>query len=71
MLASNGEIQHRPGHDAAVSAPKFVSLMAMVDGQETVAAAFQHDTSRNQQLLTGRPGMRDWLLHGERRHRIV
>ena len=71
MLASNGEIQHRPGRDATVSAAKFVSLMAMVDGQKTVAATFRHDISRIQQLLTGPPGMRDCLRHGERRHRIA
>lgn len=71
MLASNGEIQHRPGRDATVSAPKSVFLMAMVDGQKTAAATSRHDTSRNQQLLTGPPGMRDCLRHGERRHRIA
>ena len=37
----DGEIHHRPGRDVTMSAPKSVSLMAMIGGDERVVAA--HD----------------------------
>ena len=37
----NGNIQHRPGRDVTLSAPKSVSLMALVGGDERIVAA--HD----------------------------
>ena len=37
----DGEIQHRPGRDVTLSAPKSVSLLAMVGGDERIVAA--HD----------------------------
>ena len=39
----DGSITHRPGRDVTLSAPKSVSLMAMVGGDERVVAA--HDRS--------------------------
>ena len=37
----DGEIHHRPGRDVTMSAPKSVSLMAMIGGDERIVAA--HD----------------------------
>ena len=37
----DGEIQHRPGRDVTLSAPKSVSLLAMVGGDERIVDA--HD----------------------------
>ena len=37
----DGEIRHRPGRDVTMSAPKSVSLMAMIGGDERIVAA--HD----------------------------
>ena len=37
----NGNIHHRPGRDVTLSAPKSVSLMALVGGDERIVAA--HD----------------------------
>jgi conjugative relaxase-like TrwC/TraI family protein len=38
---ANGEIQHHPGWDFAVNAPKSVSIMALVAGDERVLAAHE------------------------------
>ncbi|ATP19211.1 MobF family relaxase [Sphingobium yanoikuyae] len=38
---ANGEIQHHPGWDFAVNAPKSVSIMALVVGDERVLAAHE------------------------------
>lgn len=38
---ANGEIQHHPGWDFAVNAPKSVSIMALVAGDERVAEAHE------------------------------
>jgi len=38
---ANGEIQHHPGWDFAVNAPKSVSIMALVAGDERVIAAHE------------------------------
>ncbi len=37
----DGEIHHRPGRDVTMSAPKSVSLMALISGDERIVAA--HD----------------------------
>jgi conjugative relaxase-like TrwC/TraI family protein len=37
----NGEIQHHPGWDFAVNAPKSVSIMALVHGDERILAAHE------------------------------
>lgn len=37
----NGELQHHPGWDFAVSAPKSVSIMALVAGDERIVAAHE------------------------------
>ncbi|MCY4487124.1 MAG: relaxase domain-containing protein [Deltaproteobacteria bacterium] len=44
----DGEIHHRPGRDVTLSAPKSVSLMALVGGDERVVAA--HDWAVNSTL---------------------
>ena len=36
----DGEITHRPGRDVTLSAPKSVSLMAMVGGDERIVEAY-------------------------------
>lgn len=38
---SNGEIEHHPGWDFAVNAPKSVSIMALVAGDERILAAHE------------------------------
>lgn len=38
---ANGEIQHHPGWDFAVNAPKSVSIMALVAGDEKILAAHE------------------------------
>jgi conjugative relaxase-like TrwC/TraI family protein len=38
----NGEIEHHPGWDFAVNAPKSVSIMALVAGDERIIAAHEH-----------------------------
>lgn len=38
---ANGEIQHHPGWDFAVNAPKSVSIMALVAGDERIIAAHE------------------------------
>jgi conjugative relaxase-like TrwC/TraI family protein len=38
---SGGDIQHHPGWDFAVNAPKSVSIMALVSGDERIAAAHE------------------------------
>jgi conjugative relaxase-like TrwC/TraI family protein len=38
---ANGEIQHQPGWDFAVNAPKSVSIMALVAGDERIIAAHE------------------------------
>ena len=38
---ANGEIQHHPGWDFAISAPKSVSIMALVYGDERILAAHE------------------------------
>jgi len=38
---ANGEIQHQPGWDFAVSAPKSVSIMALVSGDARILAAHE------------------------------
>ncbi|MFD2429446.1 MobF family relaxase [Sphingobium scionense] len=39
---TDGQIQHHPGWDFAVNAPKSVSIMALVAGDERVLAAHEH-----------------------------
>ncbi|MDH2135017.1 relaxase domain-containing protein [Sphingobium yanoikuyae] len=39
---ADGQIQHHPGWDFAVNAPKSVSIMALVAGDERVLAAHEH-----------------------------
>ena len=39
---ADGQIQHHPGWDFAVNAPKSVSIMALVAGDERVRAAHEH-----------------------------
>jgi conjugative relaxase-like TrwC/TraI family protein len=39
---ANGEIQHHPGWDFAVNAPKSVSIMALVAGDERIIAAHEN-----------------------------
>ena len=38
---ANGEIEHHPGWDFAVNAPKSVSIMALVMGDERIIAAHE------------------------------
>lgn len=38
---SNGEIEHHPGWDFAINAPKSVSIMALVGGDERIIAAHE------------------------------
>ena len=44
----DGEIQHRPGRDVTLSAPKSASLLAMVDGNDRVVSA--HDQTGGKTL---------------------
>lgn len=39
---ADGEIEHHPGWDFAVNAPKSVSIMALVSGDERILAAHEH-----------------------------
>ena len=60
-----GEIEHRPGRDVTMSAPKSVSLVAMIGGDERIVEV--HDravrttlgwslgTTRSQMLVLDRP----------------
>jgi conjugative relaxase-like TrwC/TraI family protein len=43
---ANGEIQHHPGWDFAVNAPKSVSIMALVAGDECILAAHERAVGR-------------------------
>ncbi len=36
----DGEIEHRPGRDVTMSAPKSVSLVALIGGDERIVAAY-------------------------------
>ncbi|MGM9451560.1 relaxase domain-containing protein, partial [Klebsiella sp. K47] len=38
---ANGEIEHHPGWDFAVNAPKSVSIMALVAGDDRIIAAHE------------------------------
>ena len=42
----DGEIHHRPGRDVTLSAPKSVSLMALVGGDERIVAAHDRAVTR-------------------------
>ena len=42
----DGEVQHRPGRDVTLSAPKSVSLMALVGGDERIVAAHDRAVTR-------------------------
>ncbi|MCY4096838.1 MAG: conjugative relaxase, partial [Rhodospirillales bacterium] len=42
----DGEIQHRPGRDVTLSAPKSVSLLAMVGGDERIVDAHDQAVGR-------------------------
>ena len=42
----DGEIHHRPGRDVTLSAPKSVSLMALVGGDDRIAAAHDRAVTR-------------------------
>ena len=42
----DGEIQHRPGRDVTLSAPKSVSLMALVGGDDRIVAAHDRAATR-------------------------
>lgn len=42
---ADGQIQHHPGWDFAVNAPKSVSIMALVAGDERVLAAHEHSVT--------------------------
>ncbi len=42
----DGEIHHRPGRDVTLSAPKSVSLMALVGGDERIVAAHDRAATR-------------------------
>ncbi|MDE0032360.1 MAG: conjugative relaxase [Deltaproteobacteria bacterium] len=42
----DGEIHHRPGRDVTLSAPKSVSLMALVEGDERIVAAHDRAVTR-------------------------
>ena len=42
----DGEIHHRPGRDITLSAPKSVSLMALVGGDERIVAAHERAVTR-------------------------
>ena len=44
--ARDGEIHHRPGRDVTLSAPKSVSLMALVGGDERIVAAHDRAVTR-------------------------
>ncbi len=39
---TNGEIEHHPGWDFSVNAPKSISIMALVAGDERIAHAHEH-----------------------------
>ncbi len=42
----NGEIRHRPGRDVTLSAPKSLSLMALVGGDERIVSAHDRAVTR-------------------------
>ena len=42
----DGEIHHRPGRDVTLSAPKSVSLMALVGGDDRIVAAHDRAVTR-------------------------
>ena len=57
----DGEIHHRPGRDVTLSAPKSVSLMALVGGEERIVAAHDRAVGRHSlgwSATPSRPGCR-------------
>ena len=46
----DGEIHHRPGRDVTLSAPKSVSLMALVAGDDRIVAAHDRAVARTPRL---------------------
>jgi len=66
---ANGEIQHHPGWDFAVNAPKSVSIMALVVGDERVLATHERAVTDAISYLEEQAQLRRRLLRPRRRSR--